>query len=195
MACKKKGFTLLELVIVIFIMGLVITLIISVLHVFSKSSSIYKEKGLLLHSGTSITDFIIGKLDRTNICISKFREFNTYSEDALIMVYKDLDKYESEQQEDDDEYEHKLKKYGIIEFRESEDRLYYIEIAMDKFNTEVSRNEILLGENVDEFKVAYEQGIPENSFFVWFSFVLYYEGTEKKVTHKFVSGEYLRNKR
>ena len=180
MEFKKKGFTLVEVLVVIAILGILTVLLLTTFKLFSKTSEVYYEKGIMISKGNSTIDFIIEKLDRTEKCLSRFKEF-VYTGNYLIFKLVEEDPYYDE--------------YGIIYVDILKQELNYVNIVIDDEAIEITRTEKNIAKNVSNFKVYFNRGVPENSNNVMFLLELFYEGKDKLVEFEFYSGEYLRNYR
>ncbi|MCK4665135.1 type II secretion system protein [Candidatus Dependentiae bacterium] len=180
MEFKKKGFTLVEILVVIAILGILSVFILTTFKLFSKTSEIYYEKSLIISKGNSTIDYIIEKLDRTEKCLSKFKEF-TYTGNFLIFKLVEEDSYYDE--------------YGIIYFDIIKQELNYVHIVIDDEEIEITRTEQNIVKNVSQFKVFFNKGVPEKSNYVLFLLELFYQGKDRVIEFGFYSGEYLRNYR
>ncbi len=180
MEFKKKGFTLVEVLVVISILGILAVLIHATFKLFSKTLEICYEKSIIISNGNSTIDFIIEKLDRTEKCLSRFKEF-TYTGNYLIFKLIEDNPYYDE--------------YGIIYFDIVKQELNYIHIVIDDEEIEITRTEKNIMKNVSEFKAYFNKGIPEKSNNVLFFLELFYQGQNKVIEFGFYSAEYLRNYR
>ncbi|MDD3626322.1 MAG: type II secretion system protein [bacterium] len=180
MACKKKGFTLVELIIVIFIVGLLSVMIFSLFNIFKKTTGLYEAKSNFMRAGNDSIDFIIEKLFTSEYCISDFKEFN-YTGKQIIFKIK----------EDDPDFN----EYAVISFDFLSNKLKYTQILIDNEESEISRNDSVFAQGVEDFNAFFNKGIPEKSNFVYFSMIFVDRSGTLPKSYVFSSGHYLRNVR
>ncbi|HDS09046.1 MAG TPA: type II secretion system protein [Firmicutes bacterium] len=180
MVCKKRGITLIELLIAIFIVALISVMIISLMNLFSRSIVLFESKSNIIRMGNDSIDFVIMNLFESEHCVSGFGEFSYTGREIIFKI--------KEEEEDTDEF-------GVIYQDLRTGELKYVKVMIDEDGEEIMRSGIIIAGNVETFKAYFNYGIPEKSNFVYFSLILNdLSGTVPKY-YIFSSGHYLRNVR